>query len=555
MPDTVPWVSLPRMLRDQARHHSRSIAVSDAGVTISYAELHEQAKRFAQSLQLRGIEPGDRVGVWAPNCWQWVVAAFGIWDCGAVIVPLSTRAKGIETADVLRRTGCRALVMVDDFLGHSYSQMLDTEADHDSADRPFAAIPDLHTVICIAGPMDRPGGHTWNEFLALASQVSDEESESVALAVTSDDIFEILMTSGTTGEPKGVVLGGGQILQAYWHWSNICGLTAGDRMPVVSPFAHGFGINAGIIACVMRGATIVPIAVFDPDSTVDLIEREKLTVLAGPPNLFSRILSHPELPHRDTSTLRWAVIGAASVPEELVLSLRDRLGFERVTNAYGLIEGSVVTMTRAEDPVHVVAGTAGRPVDGMEIRLVNADGASVSPGDRGEVQIRGYGVMQRYWDAEQLTRDAFTKDGWLRTGDVGVLDDLGNLRLVGRTKEMFIVGGFNAYPAEIENLLMHNHSLSQAAVIGVPDDRLGEVPLAFVTVEDNAATESDITRWARQNLSNYKVPRRVVIIDAMPVTANGKIDKSRLRTMATNIQSPTRSSDRSPSQDTSGGLR
>jgi acyl-CoA synthetase (AMP-forming)/AMP-acid ligase II len=527
------------MLRDQARHHPHETAVSDAGVTVSYADLLDQAKRFAKSLQLRGVAPEDRVGVWAPNCWQWVVAAFGIWDCGAVIVPLSTRAKGIETADVLRRTNCRALVMVDDFLGHSYSQMLTTDADHTSGERPFAALPDLHTVVCIAGEMTRPGSHTWDDFLGLSSQMSDEDSESLALSITSDDIFEILMTSGTTGEPKGVVLNGGQILRAYWDWSAICGLTAGDRMPVVSPFAHGFGINAGIVACVMRGATIVPIAVFDPDSTLELIEKEKLTILAGPPNLFSRILSHPELPNRDTSTLRWAVIGAASVPEELVLSLRERLGFERVTNAYGLIEGSVVTMTRAHDPVHVVAGSAGRPVDGMEIRLVTADGDEVSPGTRGEVQVRGYGVMQKYWDAEQLTRDAFAKDGWLRTGDVGVLDQAGNLRLVGRTKEMFIVGGFNAYPAEIESLLMHNHSLSQAAVIGVPDERLGEVPLAFVTVGDNAATESDITQWARNNLSNYKVPRRVVIIDAMPVTANGKIDKTRLRTMATNIQSTT----------------
>ncbi|QYB07457.1 AMP-binding protein [Rhodococcus sp. USK10] len=524
------WGTVPRMLRHRANNHPQSIAVLDGDTTLTLADIRAQASKVARSLISRGIGAGDPVAVWAPNCWQWVITAFGIWDCGAVVVPLSTRGKGIETAEVLRRTGCRALVAIDDFLGTSYIDQLATAAGGPSSDLPFANLPDVHTLVLLGGSKPLPGTFTWDAFLDLHDTVTLEAAERRALAVEPTDIFEILMTSGTTGQPKGVMLNGGQILRAYWDWAEVCGLGEGDRLPVVSPFAHGFGINAGMIACVERLATMVPVAVFDPDRALDMVEELGLTTLAGPPNLFSRILSDPELAQRNTSSLRWAIVGAASVPDELVVALQQQLGFERITNAYGLIEGSVVTMTRPGDPTAVVAGSAGRVVPGMEIQLVDADGQPASVGEQGEIHIRGYGVMQGYWDAPQLTADAFAPDGWLRTGDVGSLDSDGNLRIVGRTKEMLIVGGFNAYPAEIESLLLHNPKLAQAAVLGVPDDALGEVVWAFVV--PNAGenpTEEEIVAWARANMSNYKAPRRVFVLDALPVTANGKIAKASLR--------------------------
>jgi acyl-CoA synthetase (AMP-forming)/AMP-acid ligase II len=524
------WGTLQRMLRQRATAHPQSVAVVDGDTTLSLSDIRTQASQVARALISRGVVAGDRIAVWAPNCWQWVVTAFGIWDCGGVVVPLSTRGKGIETAEVLRRTGCRVLVAIDEFLGASYVDQLATAVGAPSSDAPFADLPDLHTLVLLQGDRNLPGTFPWEAFLDLHDTVALEAAEKRALAVEPTDIFEILMTSGTTGQPKGVMLNGGQILRAYWDWAEVCGLGKGDRLAVVSPFAHGFGINAGMIACVERLATMVPVAVFDPDRTLDMVENLGLTTLAGPPNLFSRILSDPELDQRDTSSLRWAIVGAASVPDELVIALQDRLGFERITNAYGLIEGSVVTMTRPGDPTAVVAGSAGRVVPGMEIRLVDSDGAPARTGEQGEIQIRGYGVMQGYWDAPQLTSDAFTSDGWLSTGDVGSLDCEGNLRIVGRTKEMLIVGGFNAYPAEIESLLLHNPKLAQAAVIGAPDDVLGEVVWAFVVPHAGEnPTEEEIVAWARANMSNYKAPRRVLVLETLPVTANGKIAKASLR--------------------------
>ncbi|MFC9556443.1 AMP-binding protein [Rhodococcus sp. NPDC056960] len=527
------WGTLPQMLRQRAHRHPASVAVIDGDRTLTLADLRTDASKIARSLIARGIGPGDRVGVWAPNCWQWVVTAFGIWDCGAVIVPLSTRGKGIETAEVLQRTGCRALITVDAFLGTRYLEQLASAAGGARQDAPFVGLPDLGTVVLLQGDTTLPGTFTWDAFLDMHTSIDLETAEMRALAVEPGDVFEILMTSGTTGHPKGVTLCGEQILRAYWDWAEVCGLGAGDRLPVVSPFAHGFGINAGIIACIERLATIVPIAVFDPDKALEMVEELRLTTLAGPPNLFGKILTDPTLDQRDTSSLRWAIVGAASVPDELVIAMQNRLGFERVTNAYGLIEGSVVTMTRAGDPPAVVAGSAGRVVSGMEVRLVDSDEVPVPVGERGEIQIRGYGVMKGYWEAPQLTEDAFAPGGWLRTGDVGAFDETGNLRIVGRTKEMLIVGGFNAYPAEIESLLLHNHSLSQAAVVGVHDEVLGEVVWAFVVPQaGEEPTESEIITWARQNMSNYKAPRRVFILDALPVTANGKVAKALLRQRA-----------------------
>lgn len=521
------WRTVPRMLRDRATVAPDVVVVRDGDYALTVGELRAAAGRVARALLARGIGRGDRVAIWAPNGWQWVVAAFGAWDVGALLVPLSTRAKGLETSETLRRTGCRLLFTVDRFLGVDYAGLVAEAA------RTGAGLPDLAEVVLVSGCEPVDGTTGWGEFLESGSGVDEEAAEQAALAVEVGDPFEILMTSGTTGEPKGVLLTGAQILRAYWDWSEFCGLGPGDRYPIVSPFAHGFGINAGMLICVARLATMVPIAVFDPDRALDLIERHGLTTLAGPPNLFERIIANPDLANRDVSSLRWAIVGAASVPTELVRAMQEQMGFERVTNAYGLIEGSAVTMTRPGDPAEVVAATAGRALPDVEVRIVDDVEEPVAPGEQGEVQVRGYGVTPGYWEAPALTKAAFAPGGWLRTGDVGVVDEAGNLRIVGRKKDMFIVGGFNTYPAEIENLLLHDPRIASAAVIGVPDSRLGEVPWAYVVPAAGVSiTEADVVAWAKENMSNYKVPRHVELVDHLPVTANGKIEKVALKRRA-----------------------
>ncbi|MFC7566963.1 AMP-binding protein [Actinomadura namibiensis] len=340
-----------------------------------------------------------------------------------------------------------------------------------------------------------------------------------------------MATSGTTGAPKGVMLYHAQLLRGYWDWAEIVTLREGDRYPIIAPFSHGFGINAGLLACVLRRATMMPVALFDPGDLMDMIERDRISVLAGAPPMFFRILD--ELDGRDVSSLRVAICGAAAVPPELIRRLVDRVGLERMINAYGLMEGTVVSMTRAGDPVEVIASSTGRPVPGVAVRIVDDDGKDLPPGEPGEILVGGYGVMRGYWRDPERTAEAVDADGWLRTGDIGTVDGAGNVAIVDRKKEMFIVSGFNAYPAEIEGLLLRCPLVAQAAVIGVPDERQGEVGWAYVVPPPGTAPDPDgVVAWARAHMSNYKVPRRVIIVDSLPVNANGKIDKPSLHARA-----------------------
>ena len=533
MPETVPWRTVPSLLRSQAARYPGEVAVADGPVRISAGALREQAQEFARALMALGAGAGDRVALWAPNGWQWVIAACGIWDAGAVVVPLSTRYKAIEAGDMLSRTGASILVANARFLGSDYLRMLAAEFGGPADGRPVKGLTDLRNILVLDGPGTPPYVHGYDEIAELAQAVDPDQAEARACAVRGEDVFSILATSGTTGEPKGVMLSSAQILRAYWDWSDIVGLRAGDRYPIVSPFAHGFGINAGLLASLMRLAQMHPIAVFDPDHALELIESARLSILAGPPALFARLLSRDDLADHDISSLRVAVVGAAAVPTQLVRQMLDVLGFERVVNAYGLMEGSFVTATRTEDPIEVVAATAGRPAPGMEVLIVDGSGHPLPSGERGEILVRGYGVMCGYWNAPGLTREAVDSDGWLHTGDIGVCDERGNLSIVDRKKEMFIVAGFNAYPAEIENLLARHPAVAQVGVVGIPDSRSGEVGCAFVVPAPGAELAPEtLIAWARQSMSNYKVPRRVFVVPELPLTSNGKVDKAALRARA-----------------------
>ncbi|GGS46279.1 3-[(3aS,4S,7aS)-7a-methyl-1,5-dioxo-octahydro-1H-inden-4-yl]propanoyl:CoA ligase [Planobispora rosea] len=523
------WGTIPRMLRDQAKNHPSDIVVADREVRISLAELRTRAASVARGLMALGVAPGDRVAIWGLNDLHWVVAAFGVWDAGAVVVPLSSRYKGIEAAGLLRATGAVVLITGESLDGSSFIDLLADATGGPVAGRPFAGLHDLrHAVV----PEDRERAGTLPLFrlLSAGSRVSHAEVEERACAVRPGDLCEIMSTSGTTGTPKGVMLEHGQVLRGYWDWAEIVTLGPGDRYPVVAPFAHGFGLNAGLLACVLRRATMMPIRVFSPDLLTELIRDRRITILAGPPTLFHRILDEVDTTGH---TLRVAICGAAAVPAELVRRLLERLGLERMINAYGLMEGTVVSMTRAEDPVEVIASSTGRTVPGVEVRIVDDEGAEVPAGERGEILVRGYGVMRGYWGEPARTAEV-VRDGWLHTGDIGTLDPDGNLAIVDRKKELFIVNGFNVSPAEVEGLLLREGSLAQAAVVGVPDARRGEVGWAFVVPRQEAAADPEklpekIIAWARENMSGYKVPAHVVVVDSLPVNANGKIDKQALR--------------------------
>ncbi|WP_250563321.1 AMP-binding protein [Sphaerisporangium fuscum] len=523
------WGTIPRMLRDQAAHHPDVTVVVDGDVRLSLAELRARAALVAKGLMALGVRRGDRVAIWGLNDADWAVGAYGVWDAGAVIVPLSSRYKGIEAAGLLARTGVRVLITGRNLDGSPpFADVLAAEAGPSTGARPFAGLPELAHVLVPDG-LDRPGARTSSALLAAGSKVTGAESEERALAVRPDDLCEIMSTSGTTGTPKGVMLDHGQIVRGYWDWAEIVTLREGDRYPVIAPFAHGFGLNAGLVAGVMRRATLIPVKIFTPDGLRDLIQRRRVTVLAGAPTLFHRLLDEVDLSGHQ---VRVAICGAAAVPAELVRRLLREGGLERVINAYGLMEGTVVSMTRAGDPVEVIASSTGRPVPGIEVKIVDDDGEEVPTGGRGEILQRGYGVMRGYWGEPDKTAEV-VRDGWLHTGDIGTLDADGNLAVVDRKKELFIVNGFNVSPAEVESLLLRHPGLAQAAVVGVPDDRSGEAGRAYVVPRPGAAPDAaEIINWARGNMSNYKVPRQVTVVDALPVNANGKIDKRLLRARA-----------------------
>lgn len=506
------------MVDQAAARDAERVAISDGSTVRTYAELATAAKEFAAALVVAGVEPGDRVAIWCGNCAEWTVAALGLFAAGAVLVPVNTRFKGNEAAVVLARSGARVLVTVTEFLGTDYVAMLEAAG---------VALPDLDTVVVAKGEATDPAV-AWAAFLAGATDEARAEVVRRSAALGPDDPSDILFTSGTTGVPKGVVMTHGRTLIVATDWVAMTGLHAGDVYLQVNPYFHMFGLKAGILASVAAGATMLPEPVFDVDRVLGRVASERVTVLPGPPTLYQSILDHPQRGAHDLSSLRVAVTGSADIPVELIRRVDEELPFSSIVTGYGLTEAGTACATSEEDDAEAVATTVGRPRPGFELRLVDESGRAVEPGNPGEVLLRGGSIMAGYLDDPVETDKVLSADGWLRTGDLGELDEAGRLRIVGRVKDMFIVGGFNAYPAEIENALLRHPAVQQAAVIGIPDRRLGEVGMAFVVVAGDV-TDADIMEWSRNEMANYKVPRRVEIVDVLPLNATGKVLKDELR--------------------------
>ncbi|MEU3406419.1 FadD3 family acyl-CoA ligase [Streptomyces sp. NPDC006670] len=524
------WGSVAGLVRDAARRHARREAVVDGRTRLDYAQLGERVERAAAACVAAGVEPGDRVALWAPNTVDWIVSALGAVTAGAVLVPLNTRFKGAEAAYVLDRSRARLLFVTGTFLGTSYVASLRRAAAEGTGTGPLPGLPHLEQVVVLAD--DAPAEfRTWKEFLAGGDHVPAAAVHARADAIPPDAPSDIIFTSGTTGSPKGAVITHAQTLRCYAVWSELAGLREGDRYLIVNPFFHTFGYKAGIIACLMRGATMVPQPVFNVDTALANIAAERISVLPGPPTLHQSLLDHPQRDHHDLSALRLVVTGAAVVPLQLVERLRTELRIATVLTAYGLSEASgIVTMCRRDDPAEVVAATSGRPIPGTELRITAPDGTAQAPGTPGEVWVRGHHVMRGYFEDPEGTARTLTPEGWLRTGDVGVLDAGGNLRITDRIKDMFIVGGFNAYPAEIEQLLGLHPDIADVAVVGVPDPRLGEVGKAYaVRRPGSTLTADDLIAWSRREMANYKVPREVEFVPDLPRNASGKVLKTELR--------------------------
>ena len=518
---------LPALLRQSAQQHGSRPAIVDGDTTLTYADLLQRSEQVARSLIALNVQAGDRVALWAPNVYEWIVAACGVHAAGAILVPLNTRMKGAEAADILERSGAKLLFCIGDFLQQHYPALL----------RDCRPATLAHVVVLRGQPradVAQSGDHAWENFLALGQAVPVQQVHEREAALHADSTADLMFTSGTTGRPKGVMAAHGPTIRAFDEWARVVGLTPDDRYLIVNPFFHTFGYKAGWVAAFVQGATVYPEQVFDAEAVLQRIARDRISFLPGPPTLFLTMLAHPRLQEFDLSSLRSSVTGAASVPPVLIRRMREELGIANVTTAYGLTEcGGCATVCDPADSVETVASTCGRALPGTEVRCVDEEGHSVPPGQPGEVLLRGYHIMQGYFEDEAATREAIDAEGWLHTGDVGVLDDKGYLRITDRLKDMFIVGGFNCYPAEIERLLADHPDIAQVAVVGVPDERMGEVGCACIITRSGQPLDSaELIAWARAHMANYKVPRYVLNFESFPVNASNKVVKRELQQLA-----------------------
>ena len=518
--------TIPRLVQGAAQRFGKGIAIEDGDQKLDFQALASAGLDAARAFIRAGLQPGDRVGVWAPNIHEWVVAAIGLQSAGGVLVTLNTRMKGPEAAYILRKSGARWLCTMGDFLDVNYAAQLKGES-----------LPDLEETIALRGEAE--GARPWSDFLEAGQSIETGEAQRSLEAISPEDLSDLIFTSGTTGQPKGVMTAHGQNIRGFEVWSDVVGLREGDRYLIINPFFHSFGYKAGWLACLIRGATALPQLTFDIPEVLARISVDRINVLPGPPAIYQSILAHPDRGEHDLSCLRLAVTGAAPTPVELIRRMRDELGFETIITGYGLTEScGIVSMCRYDDDPETIATTSGRAIPGVEVKCVDEDGQSVGSGKPGEVLVRGYNIMRGYFDDEEETHKAIDEEGWLHTGDVAEMDQRGYLRITDRIKDMYIMGGFNCYPAEIEKALFDSGMVAQVAVIGVPDDRMGEVGMAFVVPAPdpaNPVTEESLIAWCRENMANYKVPRRVEIMSELPANAMGKVTKFALREKARDL--------------------
>lgn len=494
------------------RWPDRPYLKEEDGRTLSFAAFRQAARRVSRALLARGGRKGDRIAIWAPNSGAWAIVAAGATQIGLQLIPLNTRFKGAEAEDILGRGKVRWLFTVRDFLGFDYAGML---AGRD--------LPELGETVFLDDGFDG-----WLDAVAGA----DDAAVSAAIAgVGPDDIVDILFTSGTTGRPKGVLSSHSQNLRTFHGWADAVGLREDDHYLIVNPFFHTFGYKAGWVVSLQQGATIFPVAQFGAAKVLDTIAQEKITVLPGPPTIFQSLLDEAGRKPDDTASLRLAVTGAASVPPILIRRMHDELGIAEVLTAYGLTESSgCVSATQAGDPVELVASSCGRPIPGVEVRLVDADDRDVATGEPGELLVRGFNVMKGYLDDPKATAETIDAEGWLRTGDIATQDERGYLRITDRAKDLFICGGFNCYPAEIEARLLEHPDVARVAVVGRPDERMGEVGHAVIVPKPGAARDDKaLLGWCREQMANYKVPRTVEWVEELPVNASGKVQRFLLK--------------------------
>jgi fatty-acyl-CoA synthase len=507
--------------RTARRFGGREALVSrHQGLRYTYAEFDTEVDRVARGLLALGLEKGERLGIWAPNCAEWALVQYATAKLGVVLVNINPAYRSSELRFALKQSGCRVLVAAESFKGSDYRAMVEDARGE---------APQLERALFT-------GTDDWQQLLAGADGVSEDRLRERSAQLDFDDPINIQYTSGTTGSPKGATLSHHNILNNGFFVGEYCAYTEQDRVCIPVPYYHCFGMVMGNLGCTTHGACmVIPEGAFEPGAVLETVAAEKCTSLYGVPTMFIAELEHPDFDSFDLSSLRTGIMAGSPCPAEVMRKVMERMHMEGVTICYGMTETSPVsTQTAADDEVEQRVSTVGRIHPHLEIKIVDPEsGHTVGRGEPGELCTRGYSVMLGYWEDEERTAEAIDRGRWMHTGDLATMDEDGFIAIVGRSKDMVIRGGENVYPREVEEFLYTHEAVSDVAVVGVPDERYGEEVAAFVVLRDGSAcSEEDLRGFCREQIAHFKVPRYVVFVDEFPMTVTGKVQKYKLRQAA-----------------------
>lgn len=512
-----------------------ALVFPDRDLRWSYSDLGAQVDTLAAALLAAGFEPGDRVGIWAPNCPEWVVTQFATAQIGLILVTINPAYRVSELEFALNKVGCKGLVMADSFKSSNYLEMLQGIAPElvqaTAGELQAERVPELRTVVVI-GDAAPAGAYGYQQLLDLGTDEFRLKAQTLAASLNADQPINIQFTSGTTGSPKGATLSHRNIVNNGANVIARMGFTSADRLCIPVPLYHCFGMVMGVLGCASLGATMVfPGEAFEPENTLKAIQKEHCSGVYGVPTMFVAMLEHPAFADFEPGVLRTGIMAGAPCPIEVMKQIMADMNMNEVTIAYGMTETSPVSFqSHTDDPLEKRVSTVGRVHPGVEVKVIDEHGEICPVASSGELCTRGYSVMNGYWGDDEKTAESIDSDGWMRTGDLAVIDHEGYCSIVGRLKDMVIRGGENLYPREIEEYLYTHPAVQQVQVFGVPDEKYGEELCAWVVCKgDQTLTQEELQSYCKGQVAHHKIPRYVHFVEELPMTVTGKPQKFLMR--------------------------